>query len=327
MANLRPYNNHKLQFRSKQCVFLGYSNLHKGYKCLDISTGRVYISRDVVFDEDIFPFAQLHPNAGTRLQQEIFLFSPHLLNDNGVMNSSFSNTTNDLPDPCELSSDDTGPGSQAGPPNFVSFPLFADPGQVQLPTNEGTAPNVDSGVDFGVDQTLQTTVSHDSPSATPTLPAVVPPPTIDGDLTVLPSCTAPGTSTACPISPRAPLDSGVAAPGCPTPAAATGESSLRRRFPPPPPGPARPVHGPIRISPNNRPRTRLQDNIHKPKVFHDGTVRYGFLSELQEPASLRDALASDHWQDAMHTEFDALLRNDTWHLVPPKPGQNIIDCK
>jgi hypothetical protein len=43
--NLRPYNSHKLSFRSKQCVFLGYSSHHKGYKCLDISTGRVYISR------------------------------------------------------------------------------------------------------------------------------------------------------------------------------------------------------------------------------------------------------------------------------------------
>ena len=29
--NLRPYNARKLQFRSKQCVFLGYSNLHKGF--------------------------------------------------------------------------------------------------------------------------------------------------------------------------------------------------------------------------------------------------------------------------------------------------------
>jgi hypothetical protein len=56
--NLRPYNKHKLSFRSKECVFIGYSALHKGYKCLDIDSGRVYISRDVIFDEGVFPFSK-----------------------------------------------------------------------------------------------------------------------------------------------------------------------------------------------------------------------------------------------------------------------------
>ena len=55
--HLRPYNQHKVSFRSKPYVFLGYSAQHKGYKCVDRSTGRVYISRDVIFDEHIFPFA------------------------------------------------------------------------------------------------------------------------------------------------------------------------------------------------------------------------------------------------------------------------------
>ena len=59
-------------------MFLGYSAQHKGVKCLDVSIGRVYISRDVVFDETKFPFADLPPNAGARLREEILLSPPHL---------------------------------------------------------------------------------------------------------------------------------------------------------------------------------------------------------------------------------------------------------
>ncbi|GMI65053.1 hypothetical protein HRI_000174600 [Hibiscus trionum] len=53
---LRPYNNHKFQFRSSPCTFLGYSPAHKGYKCVDVN-GRIYISRHVKFDESVFPFS------------------------------------------------------------------------------------------------------------------------------------------------------------------------------------------------------------------------------------------------------------------------------
>ena len=58
---LRPFNKHKLDFRSKQCVFLGISNMHRGYKCLDPSTGKIFVSRHVVFDEHVYPFSQLPP--------------------------------------------------------------------------------------------------------------------------------------------------------------------------------------------------------------------------------------------------------------------------
>ncbi|KAE8668247.1 Aldehyde dehydrogenase [Hibiscus syriacus] len=52
---LRPFNQHKLDFRSRQCVFLGPNTSHHGYKCLD-SDGRVFVSRHVRFDEQVFPF-------------------------------------------------------------------------------------------------------------------------------------------------------------------------------------------------------------------------------------------------------------------------------
>lgn len=53
---LRPYANKKFDPRSLQCIFLGYHVQYKGYRCLHPPTGRIYISRHVIFDEDLFPF-------------------------------------------------------------------------------------------------------------------------------------------------------------------------------------------------------------------------------------------------------------------------------
>lgn len=54
--HLGPYRKEKLQPKSTKCVFLGYSTIHKGYRCFDPSASRLYISRHVIFDEHCFPF-------------------------------------------------------------------------------------------------------------------------------------------------------------------------------------------------------------------------------------------------------------------------------
>jgi hypothetical protein len=51
----------KLSPRSTCCLFLGYSPDHKGYRCLDLTSHRIIISRHVVFDEDVFPLAGSTP--------------------------------------------------------------------------------------------------------------------------------------------------------------------------------------------------------------------------------------------------------------------------
>ena len=112
--NLRPYNKHKLEFRSKRCAFLGYSNLHKGFKCLDVATGRVYVSRDVIFDETIFPFSTLHPNARARLQSEITLLPSHLFSPTVGMEHIADHVTNPpnyADDLCENPDENSSPGA------------------------------------------------------------------------------------------------------------------------------------------------------------------------------------------------------------------------
>jgi hypothetical protein len=42
-------------------VFLGYSLDHKGYRCYNLTSCRVLISRHVVFDESDFPFSSSTP--------------------------------------------------------------------------------------------------------------------------------------------------------------------------------------------------------------------------------------------------------------------------
>jgi hypothetical protein len=79
---LRPYERHKLEFRSKQCLFLGYSSNQKGCKCLDISTNGIYISRHVIFYEMLFPakdWAAPSPARVDLSQPGIFFHPSHFI--------------------------------------------------------------------------------------------------------------------------------------------------------------------------------------------------------------------------------------------------------
>lgn len=64
---LRPYNRHKMELRSAECVYLGPAPQHNGYKCLS-SEGRISISKDVLFNETKFPYPILFPNVPTTSQ-------------------------------------------------------------------------------------------------------------------------------------------------------------------------------------------------------------------------------------------------------------------
>ncbi|CAL8157373.1 unnamed protein product [Prunus armeniaca] len=51
-AHVPNQHRQKLDLASKRYVFLGYGSCEKGYRLYNITTGKVIISRDVVFNED-----------------------------------------------------------------------------------------------------------------------------------------------------------------------------------------------------------------------------------------------------------------------------------
>ncbi|GKE34552.1 ribonuclease H-like domain-containing protein [Tanacetum coccineum] len=53
---------HKLEPCSTPCIFLGYPSNHRGYRCLDLASNKIIISRHVRFDEDVFPFGNVTPS-------------------------------------------------------------------------------------------------------------------------------------------------------------------------------------------------------------------------------------------------------------------------
>ncbi|CAA7040901.1 unnamed protein product [Microthlaspi erraticum] len=73
---LRPYTKHKLEDRSINCVFIGYSLTQSAYLCLDRATGRIYTSRHVTFDETTFPFSTTSNPIPTSLSDSPITHAP-----------------------------------------------------------------------------------------------------------------------------------------------------------------------------------------------------------------------------------------------------------
>jgi hypothetical protein len=72
--------------------------------------------------------------------------------------------------------------------------------------------------------------------------------------------------------------------------------------------------------------TWSKNGISKKKILHTNTTKPKPNYFQTEPPSLTIASKTLEWTAAMQDEFDALQRQNTWSLVPPPIGQNIIGC-
>lgn len=74
---LTPYAKNKLEPRSMSFVFMGYDSHRKGYRCLHLSTGQIYVSCHVIFDEETFPFSLTNRTHKNLESHSLFFSSTH----------------------------------------------------------------------------------------------------------------------------------------------------------------------------------------------------------------------------------------------------------
>ena len=68
-------------------------------------------------------------------------------------------------------------------------------------------------------------------------------------------------------------------------------------------------------------QTRAKSGIVKPKAYLSTD------SQHQDPCTMAEALSKPLWKQAMDAEYEAILKNNTWDMVPPPSGHTIIQCK
>ncbi|KAF8399800.1 hypothetical protein HHK36_015671 [Tetracentron sinense] len=131
---LRDYTKNKFSPKSVPCIFVGYSSLHKGYRCLLPETGRVFISRHVVFDETCFPYANKVSSLNSHVSQvhdlEITTFAEWLDNASDDIDPILPSTQAAIPDK-------TNPSSLQNVAHGLSLsddtPIIQDAAQIDVP--------------------------------------------------------------------------------------------------------------------------------------------------------------------------------------------------
>jgi hypothetical protein len=265
---LRPYNSHKFNLRSTQCIFLGYSTNAKGYLFLDPTSNCLYTSRHVVFDENTFPFHAISP-----IPPPSSSSTPNPWLSNLLFFQACSHNSILGPHPSTI----LPPTSILGPhPSTISQPISSSSCPPPIPINSTMA---------------------QSPLPEPSLPI----------LTHQPNQ---------PIHPISPSIQPI-----PTSTSLLPESHF------PDPNPSSSSLEPPPSIPNTHPMTtRSKSGISKKKILHFTTTKPkpDYLQTI--PPTLNIASQFPEWTAAMKAEFDALQRQQTWSLVPPPSGQNIIGC-
>ena len=68
-----------LHLEGQKCIFVGYPFTKKVWKVYDLESGELFVSRDVISDEDIFPYEVTNKSVKIKCQiwNSLILKTPH----------------------------------------------------------------------------------------------------------------------------------------------------------------------------------------------------------------------------------------------------------
>ncbi|GJR23270.1 histone-lysine N-methyltransferase family member SUVH9-like protein [Tanacetum coccineum] len=91
-ANVKPHKD-KFENRGVKCVLIGYPVNQKGYKLYNWETKNVFLRRDMVFEEQVFPFKQLDNISNEQSCPTYPVFNTHPLEETVIPNIPLPETT------------------------------------------------------------------------------------------------------------------------------------------------------------------------------------------------------------------------------------------
>jgi transposase InsO family protein len=286
---LRPYLPNKLTFKSKQCIFIGFSPNHKGYKCFDPVSQRVYLSRHVVFDETLFPAAQrslssIYPQNNMPNVSPAVIQLPDISSTFPIPPTPPTSTPPTLHHTTPAHYVSSPPHPSITPPVHILPPTSPNTPLPTLPTNLSPLPSLLS--------TPQDPTTH-----FPTLS--LPTPMSESGFSDLVS-TAPVSSLQVETLPTTQNQA---------------SSSLQE-----------PHQMITRSKTGSLKPKNFGDYKVFYSTKHPLLALYSSLT-VAEPSCFSDAVKSPSWREAMNQEFDALLKNHTWSLCPLPPGRHPVRTK